>query len=58
MWLAVALPNGEHHVIPIDDLRPHDESTTCFCGPTEEDGVQVHHSIDRREDYETGRKLE
>ena len=54
-WRASALPNGERHVTPLDDLRPHDEAQDCWCGPTDDDGVLVHHALDRREEYETGR---
>ena len=56
-WEAIALPNGQRHVIPLDDLRPHDESPDCWCRPTEDFegvGVMVHHALDRREQYETG----
>jgi hypothetical protein len=44
------------HVTPLDDLREHFRSPDCWCGPTEEDGYFVHHSMDRREEYENGRK--
>jgi len=42
------------HVVPIDDLREHDEmGTTCWCAPRvyEEDGntLVVHNSMDGRE---------
>ena len=42
------------HVIPIDDLKPHLETADCWCHPTDDEGVMVHHSLDKREDYETG----
>lgn len=45
------------HVVPDDDLRPHSLDTGgCWCRPTEDDGVVVHHSLDGREDYEERRK--
>jgi hypothetical protein len=56
-WLAVVLESGERHVLPIDDLRPHFRLPGCWCGPTDDSDIWVHHSLDRREDYETGRKL-
>ena len=48
------------HVIPLDDLREHDESLACWCQPTpdhDEPNVIVHHSADLREQYEEGRKM-
>ena len=45
------------HVYPVNDLRTHFlEGFTCWCAPREEDGVIVHNSMDRREEYEQGRK--
>ncbi len=46
------------HVVPLNDLREHNASADCWCKPTEEDewpGVWVHHSMDKREEYEQGR---
>ena len=46
------------HVIPINDLREHECRADCWCNPTpddEEPFVIVHHSMDRREEYEEGR---
>lgn len=46
------------HVVPTNDLREHEDSEACWCRPTEdEDGVIVHHSMDRREEYEEGRPM-
>ncbi len=53
-WEAIALPSGERHVIPLDDLKPHAETPQCWCEPTDDEGVWVHHAMDRREFYETG----
>lgn len=50
---------GLIHVIPINDLREHIEDTSCWCRPTPADdnaAVIIHHSMDRREEYEQGRK--
>lgn len=47
------------HVVPLNDLREHTASTDCWCNPTEDDewpDVWVHHSMDKREEYEEGRK--
>lgn len=46
----------EIHVVPVDDLREHDTTASCWCRPTYDDGVWVHHSMDRREEYEEGRQ--
>lgn len=56
-WEVLSLRDGPRHVLPIDDYRPHLSIPGCWCGPTqddEDDGVWVHHSLDRRENYETG----
>lgn len=45
------------HVLPIDDLRPHQEiGTDCWCEPElKEDGrLVVHNSADGREFKERG----
>jgi len=47
------------HVYPINDLREHDtEGRGCWCNPQydEEHDVYIHNSMDRREEYEEGRK--
>jgi hypothetical protein len=50
--------DGDHHVVPVDDLVEHDDSEDCVCGPTtepvkREDGsmgwLVVHHALDGRE---------
>lgn len=59
MWEASRVAGAEHaHVIPLDDLRPHAEKIDCWCRPTLDGDVLVHHALDRREEYEVGaRKL-
>lgn len=60
-WLITTLTYADGtkiiHVIPKDDLKPHDETAECWCHPTldEEDPILIHHSLDRREEYERGR---
>jgi len=49
MWLATS-----EHVIPLDDLRPHEESSECWCAPFDDEGVWVHNSMDKREFAERG----
>ena len=47
------------HVVPLNDLREHIASQDCWCKPTEDDvdDVWIHHAMDKREEYEEGRKL-
>jgi hypothetical protein len=43
-------------VYPLADLRDHDlGDERCWCHPTYDEGVLVHHSMDRREELEAGR---
>jgi hypothetical protein len=47
------------HVVPIDDLREHVISSTCWCRPKQDDETPrlwTHNSMDRREEYETGER--
>lgn len=56
-WAAVTKDNCDIHVIPVDDIRPHDASSRCFCHPVpdeEDERVIVHNSLDRREIIERG----
>lgn len=46
----------DRHVVPLNDLREHDAISDCWCDPTYDDGVMVHHSMDRREEYERGER--
>jgi len=45
-------------IIPLNDLKPHEESTTCECMPQVifENGemIVIHHSFDGREEIEEG----
>jgi hypothetical protein len=52
--------NDCFHVIPTNDWREHDASPECWCKPTQDDDeprLFVHHSMDRREEYEEGRLM-
>lgn len=57
-------PDGcleDAQVIPIDDLREHDEHRNRWCKPREDKetlNVWVHNSMDGREEYENGRRLQ
>lgn len=50
------------HVYPVNDLREHKtDGKPCWCNPRIEKEfggtIIVHNSMDRREEYEQGRKL-
>lgn len=49
MWDVVEAIGGQLHVLPKHDERQHRTSKACWCVPTENDGVMVHHSSDKRE---------
>lgn len=57
-WLCrSAFAGNPAHVIPVDDLKEHDaDSETCWCRPFWDGEVLVHNAMDRREEYEQGRK--
>lgn len=43
------------HVMPLNDIRDHLASPTCWCSPTpdnENPTVYIHHSLDYREKLE------
>jgi hypothetical protein len=52
-WEVIETMCG-NHVMPIDDLKPHDADQRCWCTPFDDEGVWVHNSKDRRELYERG----
>ena len=63
-WWVFAVPKPgnrqEHHVIPMNDLRPHDADRTCWCRPAEDDDqptLWVHNALDQRDAYERGELL-
>ena len=55
-WIAEFSDGHPPQVIPTLDLREHERSSRCWCCPTWDEGVVVHHSMDRREEYENGRR--
>lgn len=64
MWRVQTVqqvPAGiEAHVVPILDLRDHEPHSRCWCRPSQDEedpAVWAHHALDRREDYETGKRL-
>jgi hypothetical protein len=53
VWRGDFGEEGLVHVVPVGDLREHFLSLSCWCRPrTDELGVVVHHSLDRREEHE------
>lgn len=58
MWKSLGPWEGKPATVyPLDDLREHDiDSEQCWCHPTYDEGILVHHSMDRREEFERGRK--
>lgn len=47
------------HVLPANDLKPHETSRRCWCCPaedTEAPCVVVHNSLDQREQHQHGGK--
>lgn len=48
----------QDHLVPVGDYRDHDYSDECWCKPREiTHGFFSHNSLDRREEYEYGRRL-
>lgn len=46
------------HIYPLNDLREHTtDGTPCWCKPVEDGELIIHNAMDKREEYETGRKL-
>lgn len=55
MWGWKVMSNPVE-LIPLNDLRPHDENGNCWCKPYDDDGVLTHKAMDGREAYETGER--
>ncbi len=56
MWALLEV-GVEIHVVPVDDLRPHEPAATCWCHPEEEGDEPcnwAHNSLDGRDAYEDG----
>ena len=49
VWEVLRGRDAMRHVIPTDDVRAHEPLSECWCGPTEDDGVMVHHALDESE---------
>jgi hypothetical protein len=51
----------QSHVMPVGDLNEHEPSPHCWCSPVEDEETPTlwaHNSSDRREMYETSRRLD
>lgn len=48
--------DGRIHILPVGDLRPHVETASCWCRPTDLEFAMRHNSMDLREEYERGRR--
>ena len=61
LWENYVTDNGDCHVMPVDDLKPHCLDTDCWCRPEELESegciIFSHSAMDDRESYERGRKL-
>lgn len=55
----LAACSTEAHIVPLDDLRPHDLTPQCWCQPAEDDEcmAHIHRSLDGRERFERGERL-
>jgi len=60
MWEVVEEDNTMH-VLPQDDLKPHNLTTSCWCKPIKDPRwkksipIWIHNSADRRELIEQGK---
>ena len=48
---------GDLHVTPNDDFKPHLIAACCWCSPTRDcrdPSIVIHHALDQRERYESG----
>lgn len=58
-WQCVECDNTlMTHVVPVNDLREHQITRYCWCSPFRDCtySVYIHNSMDKREEYEQGRK--
>ena len=46
---AMTLDRPDWHVVPTNDLREHEANGSCWCKPTLDEGVWLHHSMDGRQ---------
>lgn len=53
-WLVQSNPE---EVTPLDDFKQHISGIKCWCKPILDETTLVHNAMDKREEYENGRKL-
>lgn len=41
------------HILPINDLKEHEQTKNCWCGPRDKDLLIIHNSLDGRERFES-----
>lgn len=57
-WKVEPVGATATHVYPLNDLREHELNNSCWCVPAvDEFEVCVHNSLDKREEFENGRKM-
>lgn len=61
-WAKIKLPSEIYHILPVDDLKDHEDGLRCWCAPV----VQVfpngntlitHNSADGREFFEQDKEV-
>lgn len=58
-WESTQWREGDTHVVPLNDLREHEQYTDCWCNPVEnEANIWVHNALDQRERLEDGGRLD
>ena len=53
-WFVWADHDGQMHAIPANE--DHDHARSCWCRPTLDDGVLVHHSCDETPEKDHARR--
>lgn len=57
MWQAVA-GRKVTYIIPINDLKDHEgENDQCWCIPWWDENILVHEAMDKRQEFERGRRM-
>lgn len=56
-WIRAELPNDIYHVLPVADLKAHEDGVRCWCKPTVQtfdngNTLITHNSLDGREFFE------
>lgn len=54
------MDSKDWHIMPPNDFREHEPYVTCWCKPVEHDeqpGIWLHNAMDRRDEFEDGRRL-